>query len=108
MAIPDSLWTASHKLEGINAVKAILKVHAAQSRYYQSSWHFAASLRELNLPDAVVGYRFNLKATPPGYTIRATSQHRTYLSGQSEEIHVHTGPEPATAGDPRLSEPTDR
>ena len=103
------------------AVKAIAMIHTAQVRYYAGNGRFAGSMQELGPSEANLigrdlakgemnGYRFTLQTAPAGYTIRAVPTQfgvtgtRTYLSDEDMGIHMHIGPEPATADDPLLGE----
>jgi hypothetical protein len=107
-----------------SALKGIVTLHTAEVEYRSAYGRFATSLQELGPPASAVdsssaaglierdlangkqnGYRFTLTGTPAGYAITAAPDHpgvgsRTYFSDQSMGIHVHNGPEPATANDP--------
>ncbi len=105
----------------------IKTLHSAESQYYSTYGRYAASLRELSRPasgnpsaasaDLISddlakgekqGYRYNLQASPGGYTINADpvirggDRRRSFFSDQSQNIHAHSGPEQATAADPVL------
>jgi len=103
------------------AVRAIATIHTAEAQYYSVSGHFAASMQQLGQSEANLiardlangeknGYKFTLQTTPAGYTISAAPTQfgitgsRTYLSDEGMGIHMHAGPEPATASDPLLGE----
>jgi type IV pilus assembly protein PilA len=102
-------------------------LHQAEAQYYSTYGRFAASLQELGKPSSGApnasaadligtdlakgekqGFRYTLQATPNGYQINAdpisygTSGKRTFYSDQSQEIHAHSGQEPATANDPEI------
>ena len=113
-----------------SAMKGITTIQTAQARYYSNYGRFAVSMQELGLPASGAdgpsgsnliernlatgekdGYRFTLTATPAGYDISALPSQfgitgsKTCFSDQSMGIHVHVGPEPATANDPVLGRP---
>lgn len=110
------------------AAQATLKtLHAAEAQYYSLYGRYAASLQELGKPTSGAataaaadlipsdlakgekqGYRYTLQSTPTGYQINAdpvafnTSGSRTFYTDQSQEIHQHSGQEPATGNDPEI------
>lgn len=102
-------------------------LHAAEAQYYSTYGRYAVSLQELGKPTSgsataaaadlisadlakgeKQGYKYNLQGTPSGYTINAdpvafgSSGGRTFFTDQSQEIHQHSGQEPATLNDPEI------
>jgi hypothetical protein len=111
------------------ALKGITTIHTAEVQYYSTYGRFACALHELGPPVSGAdnasaaglierdlasgekdGYKYKLSCTPAGYTVSVSPEqyggagNRTYFSDQSMEIHVHSGPEPATVKDPLQGE----
>ncbi len=110
------------------AAQATIKtLHAAEAQYYSTYGQYAPSLQALGKPTSGApsaasadlisedlakgekqGYKYNLQASPTGYTINAdpvtfgTSGGRTFFSDQTQEIRAHNGQEPATAADSEI------
>ena len=110
------------------AAQATIKtLHSAEAQYYSTYGRYAASLQELGKPTSgspsaasadlisgdlakgeKQGYKYNLQATPTGYSVNAdpvtfgNSGGRTFFSDQTQEIHAHGGQEPATSADPEI------
>ncbi len=103
------------------ATKAITTIHTAETQYYSQYGKYATSLTELGPNGADLinrdlasgekgGFKFVVQQTPAGYALSVTptafgtSGTHTYYSDQSMAIHVHNGPQPATASDRLLGE----
>jgi len=109
------------------AIATVKTLHAAEAQYYSTYGRYALNLQELGKPTSGAasatsadligtdlakgekqGYRYNLQSSPQGYTINAdpvafgSTGGRTFFSDQSQEVHVHSGQEPATANDPEI------
>lgn len=110
------------------AAQATVKtLHSAEAQYYSTYGKYPESLAQLGKPTSGAasaaaadlvgadlakgekqGYKYNVQATPTGYSINAdpvtfgNSGSRTFYSDQSGEIHAHNGAEPATASDPEI------
>jgi type IV pilus assembly protein PilA len=101
--------------------KAIATINSAEIQYYSQYGRYATSLAQLgptagalidrNLATGKTGgFNFVLQQSPTGYillvkpTVFGTSGKHTFYSDQSLAIHVHNGPEPATANDSLLGE----
>jgi type IV pilus assembly protein PilA len=109
--------TSDRYAQEMAAQKAITTIHTAEIQYYSQYGQYATSLSQLaTLIDRDLaagekgGFKFVLQQTPTGYALSVnpavfgTSGTHTYFSDQSMAIHVHNGPEPATANDGLLGE----
>ena len=129
VAVPR-LNTAVRGAREMAAMKAVTTIHTAQTQYYSNFNRYATSLLELGPPASggatgpsaaelierdlasgeKGGYKYTVTGSPTGYVVNAlpsnypTSGSRTYFSDQSMTIHVHNGPEPATANDLLMGE----
>ena len=126
MALPK-LNKARMQAFEMGAIKAVTTIHTAQAQYYSQFGKYAASLTELGPPKSGAanasaadlissdlangekgGYKYELQATPTGYTINAnpkefnTSGSRTFYSDQSLTIRNNFSVEPATVESPEI------
>jgi type IV pilus assembly protein PilA len=105
--------------QDMNAVKAILTIHTAETQYYSQYGQYATSIGQLGAAELIGrdlaigekgGFRFALQATATGYALIAVpirfgaSGTNTYFSDQSMSIHEHNGREAATLADPLIGE----
>jgi len=111
------------------AAVAIQTIHKAETQYYSQYQQYATSLAQLGPPTSGAansagaeiidrdlasgekgGFKYTLTQTQTGYAVAAvpvqfgTAGSHTYFSDESQSIHVHNGPEPATATDPLLGQ----
>src|SRR5215475_12872098 len=126
VALPK-LTNARKFAQEMAATKAINTIHTAETQYYSQYGQYAINLAQLGPPasgsenangaDLIDkdlsggekgGFRFVLQQTQTGYALQVnpvafgTGGSHTYFSDQSQRIHVHSGPEPASANDPLL------
>ena len=128
VALPK-LTSARKYAQEMAAQKAITTIHTAETQYYSQYGQYATSLNQLGPPTSGTpgangaelidkelsagekgNFKFTLQPSQTGYTLTAvptqfgTSGSHTFFSDQSMAIHVHSGPEPATAADPLMGE----
>ncbi len=126
IALPkfNKVTMSGHEMAAQATVRTL---HAAEAQYYSTYGKYPESLSALGKPTSGAataaaadligadlakgekqGYKYNVQATPTGYTINAdpvafgNSGSRTFFSDQSGEIHAHSGAEPATVNDPEI------
>ena len=128
VALPK-LTNARKYAQEMAAQKAITTIHTAETQYYSQYGQYATALAQLGPPASGSpgpngaelidrdlasgekgGFKFVLQQTPTGYALAVnptafgTSGNHTFFSDQSMAIHVHNGPEPATANDGLVGE----
>jgi len=128
VALPK-LTNARKFAQEMAATKAINTIHTAETQYYSQYGQYATALTQLGPPASGTegangadlidrdlaggekgGFKFILQQTQTGYVLQVnpvafgTGGSHTYYSDQSQRIHVHSGPEPASANDPLLGE----
>jgi type IV pilus assembly protein PilA len=109
------------------AQATVRTLHAAEAQYYSTYGKYPESLSQLGKPTSGAstaaaadlvgtdlakgekqGYKYTIQTTPTGYSINAdpvaynNTGSRTFFSDQTQEIHAHSGAEPATASDPEI------
>jgi len=126
MALPK-LNKARMQAFETGAIKAITTLHTAQAQYYSQFGRYATTLAELGpgktgtanaaAADLIStdlsagekgGYRYEMQATPTGYTINANptafnnTGSRTFYSDQSLTIRQNFSAEPANIESPEI------